>query len=122
MRNSRRWVRADRKRPIRPDSRPASSTNPTTWSDFSEVHTGAGDGFGVMLGSGLGCYDLDHVGDSTARAFIATIPERILFVERSMSGTGVHVFVEAPEGPGRRLPGVERYTRARFIRVTGNLI
>lgn len=79
---------------------------------------------GVMLGGGLGCYDLDHVSDAEARAFLATIPERVLYVERSMSGDGVHVFVEAAESAGTRrvVDGihVERYTRARFIRTTGN--
>ncbi len=122
MTAGRRWVRADGKRPIRPSGHPASSTDPRTWSTYAQVRTGAGDGFGVMLGSGLGCYDLDHVTDDRARAFAATILEPILFTERSMSGTGVHMFVEAPEGPGwkRTLDGlsVERYTRARFIRMT----
>ena len=113
-------MRADRKRPIRPDGRPASSTDSSTWSSFAEVQAGAGDGFGVMLGGGLGCYDLDHVTDAEVAAFVASVPERVLFVERSVSGTGAHVFVEAPEAPGRRRPGVERYTRARFIRTTGD--
>ena len=72
-----------------------------------------------MLGSGLGCYDLDHITDADAAEFIASIPEPVLFAERSVSGHGVHVFIEAPEGPGSRRGGVERYTRARFIRVTG---
>lgn len=115
------WVRADGKRPIRVDGSPASSTGRSSWSSFAEVkRSKAGDGFGVMLGDGLGCYDLDHVSDADARAFIASIPEPVVFVERSMSGLGVHVFVEAPEGPGTRRGGVERYTRARFIRVTGD--
>lgn len=119
MRSARRWTRADGKRPIQSDGRPASSTNPATWASFAEVRDGAGDGVGVMLGGGLGCYDLDHVTDDDARAFVATVPERVVFVERSLSGAGVHVFIEAPEGPGTRRPGVERYTRARFIRTTG---
>lgn len=76
-----------------------------------------------MLGAGLGCYDLDHVSDAEARAFIATVPERVVYAERSMSGAGVHVFVEAAEARGwkRRVGGlsVERYSRQRFIRVTG---
>ena len=75
-----------------------------------------------MLGGGLGCYDLDHVTDDQARRIIDTITEPIIYTERSMSGDGVHVFVEAPEGPGSRSNGIERYTRARFIRVTGNRI
>lgn len=118
-----RWVRADGKRPITTAGRPASSTNPLTWSTYDEVRAStAGDGFGVMLGDGLGCYDLDHVSDTQAREFAATIPEPILFAERSMSGDGVHVFVQAPEAPGRRAVqlgvSIEKYTRARFIRTT----
>jgi len=115
------WARADGKRPIRVDGRPASSTDRSSWASFAEVKRAkAGDGFGVMLGDGLGCYDVDHVSDAAARDFIASIPEPIVYVERSMSGDGVHVFVEADEGPGTRGSGVERYTRARFIRVTGD--
>lgn len=118
-----RWVRAVGKRPVMVDGSPASSTNPATWSSFNAVQRGAGDGFGVMLGGGLGCYDLDQVVEggvlaSWAREFIESIPERVLFMETSMSGTGVHVFVEAVEGRGSRRDGVERYTRSRFIRMT----
>ncbi len=114
-----RWVRAAGKRPITLGGRPASSTDPLTWSTFAAVRASqAGDGFGVMLGGGLGCYDLDHVTDREARAFLASVPEPIVYVERSTSGTGVHVFVAAEEGPGWRRGNVERYTRGRFIRVT----
>ena len=37
-----------------------------------------------------------------------------------MSGDGLHLFVDAPEAPGTKQPGVEFYSRARFIAVTGN--
>jgi len=75
-----------------------------------------------MLGDGLGCYDLDHVSDVVARELIAAIPEPVLYVERSVSGEGFHVFVEADEGVGWKRPPVERYTRGRFIRVTLNMV
>lgn len=114
------WVRAAGKRPLTTDGRAASSTNRRTWSSFHAVQRSrAGDGFGVMVGDGVGVYDLDHVTDAEARAIAATIPEPILFAERSVSGAGVHIFVEAAEGPGTRRGRVERYTRARFIRMTG---
>lgn len=120
----RRWVRADGKRPIMPCGSPASSTDPATWLRFSDVQAGAGDGFGVMLGGGLGCYDLDHcivdgALEGWALQVLDGIPEPVVFTEVSMSGTGLHVFVRAGESPGARRGNVERYTRARFIRVTG---
>lgn len=119
-----RWVRADGKRPIRVDGRPASSTNASTWASFDEVRAGAGDGFGVMLGGGLACWDLDGcftdgVLSERAREILADVSP--IWVERSVSGRGLHVFVEAPEGPGRREGGgVEFYSRSRFILVTGD--
>ncbi len=120
------WTRAAGKRPIRCDGSPASSTDPLTWSSYSAAKVStAGDGFGIMLGEGLGCYDLDHAligGQLTASAsqHLAAITEPILFTEVSRSGNGLHIFVAAAEGPGIRRPGFERYTRKRFIRVTGS--
>lgn len=118
-----RWVRAAGKRPVMPDGSAASSTDPSTWSPFEAVQVGAGDAVGVMLGGGIGAYDLDHVIvggelEPWAREFIEAIPEPVLFMEESMSGTGVHVFIEAAEGRGSRHGQVERYTKSRFIRMT----
>ena len=121
MLNERRWGRAQGKRPIMADGAPASSTNPGTWASFASVQSGAGDGYGFMLGGGIGCYDLDHVSDGEAREIIALIPEEIIFIERSVSGEGVHVFCRMPEGRGTRRGHVERYSRGRFIRVTGRV-
>lgn len=122
-----RFVRAEGKIPMQITGRRASSTNPATWSSFAEVQASSvGDGWGVILGGGLGCYDFDDCLDesgqieSSVREVIEAIPERVLFVERSVSGRGLHVFVEAEEGPGRCRDGIERYTRERFIRVTGD--
>ena len=126
-----RWTRADGKRPVMPSGAPASSTDPSTWSSFSEVQQGAGDGFGFMLGGGIGCIDLDDClspgGELApwARAEIARWQGRVLFMERSMSGSGVHVFVEADERPGQVVGvsgggRVERYFYGRFIRTTGD--
>jgi primase-polymerase (primpol)-like protein len=76
-----------------------------------------------MLGGGLACFDLDHVTDEQARSFIESVSLPVVFVERSVSGTGVHVFVEAGEQAGSRRVvdgvSVEFYSRQRFIRVTG---
>lgn len=118
------WVRRDGKRPITCDGHPASSTDPTTWSTYEDAKASkAGDGLGIMLGDGLACYDLDHCLDGdqldiTARDAVKDLEP--VWVERSMSGDGLHVFVLAPEGRGYRKDGVEFYSRGRFIVVTGD--
>ena len=123
-----RWTRCVGKRPVTVTGRSASSTDPSTWSTFAEVQASSvGDGFGVMLGGGLGCHDLDHALEdgelkSWARDILDGIAERVLYSEVSVSGEGLHVFVEASEGPGRKNQvgdgGHEFYSRARFIRTT----
>lgn len=119
----RRWTRRVGKRPVMVSGKPASSTDPGTWSSFAAVQRGAGDGFGVMLGGGLACWDLDHcleggrVASEAARRVLAEVVP--VWTEVSMSGDGLHVFVLAPEQKAVREPGVEFYSRARFIAVTG---
>lgn len=121
---SKRWVRAVGKRPVMVDGSSASSTNPATWASFAEVQGGAGDGFGVVLdGSGIGCYDFDNCFDGgvlrpAVRDYIDGIAYPIVYVERSVSGNGLHVFVEAEKQRGFRRDGVEFYTWGRFIRTT----
>src|SRR5699024_10487538 len=119
------WVRAVGKRPIMVDGSSASSTDPATWASFAEVQkSGAGDGFGVVLdGSGLGCYDFDDCFDDgvlklAVLDFIAGITYPIVYIERSVSGNGLHVFVETEKQRGFRRDGVEFYTWGRFIRTT----
>ena len=125
MTRVRRWVRAAGKRPITVSGAPASSTDPRTWSTYSEVRkSNAGNGFGVMLdGTGLGCVDIDNClkGDKLegwAHGVLMNVKGPVVFVERSVSGRGVHVFVNMESRPGRRFAGYEVYSRDRFIRVT----
>lgn len=123
MTSARRWVRATGKRPVTTSGAPASSTNPNTWASFKSIQRGAGDGYGVMLGDGLACWDLDHcftggVLEPWAADILSSIASP-LWVEVSVSGSGLHVFVESPEAPGTRNGNVEFYSRERFIRVTG---
>ena len=125
-----RWVRrTSAKRPITTSWQPASSTDPSTWTTYAAAKSSsAGAGLGFVLGDGIGCWDLDHcITDGVlapwAREFIAGFGFPLL-VEVSQSGEGVHVFVEAPEGPGRVIRDGERciefYSTGRYIAVTGN--
>ena len=118
-----RWVRCVGERPITVAGRSASSVDSGTWSAFKSVCGGPGDGFGVMLGDGLACLDLDHCFEGGAltdwaRREIDAI-ESPLWVERSVSGDGVHVFFEG-YGRSSKRGGVEWYFHSRFIRVTGD--
>lgn len=124
-----RWARADGKRPIQPNGQPASTTNPNTWTNYQAVtQSVAGNGYGFMLGDGVVCIDIDHAFTAdgnltpTAQAVVATAPGS--WIERSVSGTGLHIFGAGFERKGRKVmasdgTGVEVYARERFIRMTG---
>lgn len=85
-----------------------------------------GHGLGFVLGEGVGCIDLDGVlvdGGLVPAAvdLLASLPKT--WVEISPSGKGLHVWGLLPEGPGRVMVrdgiSVERYSRGRYITVTG---
>ena len=137
LKNLRRWVRWRRvsrngrttKMPITTVGRPASSTDPKTWTDFPTVsHSPLGDGYGFVLGGGIGCIDLDDCVNNAGS--LSHVAERILalvgptFVEKSPSGRGLQVWIQASESPGRVLEfegqSVEVYTVGRYMTVTGD--
>lgn len=78
-----------------------------------------------MLGDGLACWDLDGVLNADgqlhpdAAEVLRKVGTRALWVERSMSGTGLHVFVNGPERPAQVGKRVSYYSRERFIATTG---
>lgn len=133
LRERDRWVRwvltkDGRKLPLRADrSRAASSTDPRTWTSYAEARDSAvGTGVGFVLGDGVGCIDLDDALDADGNV-ISAVAHAVLranpgaWVEVSMSGRGLHVFGLLDEAPGRRRPGIEIYSRARFIALTGDV-
>lgn len=125
-----RWLRrAAVKRPLTVDGKAGSSTDSRTWSSFEAANASSvGAGLGFVLGDGIGCIDLDHCFEDGklagwATEYINGIADPVLFMEISQSGDGVHVFIEAPEAPGRKIRdgrNIERYTAGRYIAVTGN--
>lgn len=126
-----RWVRRVGKRPVRVNGRAASSTSPGTWATFSEVAASDwGSGFGFMLGDGFACIDLDNAVNEAgrvklwAREVLELLPGGL--VERSLSGTGLHVYGKYKERPGACFAWgdgrVEFYSRARFIAMTGDFL
>lgn len=128
-----RWVRFETtKRPIQANGRAASSTNPATWTDYDTArasNVGAGLGF-VLNGDGLVCLDFDHCFDGANLApWTASLLDRLppTYVERSPSGSGLHVWGFASlDFSGRRVavPGgeVEVYGSVRYMTVTGDAL
>lgn len=114
-----------RKVPLRPDgSGPASVTDRTTWGGYREV-TGRGRRGFVLAGDGIVCLDLDHclVGGRLvpwAGELLDQLPAT--YVERSMSGTGLHVWGRARLSAARVIRDgrhIEVYGTGRYIAVTG---
>lgn len=128
MVNKDRWIRRTAtKRPVTVAGHSASSTNSATWSSYSDASKStAGVSMGFVLGSGVGCIDLDHcitdgVVADWAQEVLDASPET--FIEVSQSGTGLHIFGLLPEMPGRNIrrhgSAVEFYSTGRYIAVTG---
>ena len=109
-------------------SRKASSTDPSTWSDFAmarrTVESGRLPLLGFMLGDGYVGVDLDKCRNAETGATEPWALEIIelldSYAEISVSGTGVHIIAKGALPPGGRRKGpIEMYDRARFFVMTG---
>lgn len=138
MRATPRWVRwtleprGDKltKVPRQLNGRHASVNDPRTWASYGAVRASdLGEGFGWVLGAGIGCIDLDDcIVDGRVQPWAAEIirkyQRRALLVELSWSGEGVHIFMRMKPGAGRRIRdgrNIEVYPpdSGRYIAVTG---
>lgn len=117
--------------------RPASSTDPKTWTTFERAKAaylkGGYDGIGIML-SGNDPFtgiDLDGVRDPVTGKIVKwaqdIIDQLASYTEISPSGTGIHILIHATKPIGSPCsavvrPGekIEVYDHARFFTVTGN--
>ena len=130
LRRLARWIRHRNKVPITVTGRPASSTNPLTWSTYGDARRSVkGDGLGFVLnGDGIVCIDLDHCYDGVptveAQAVLDLFPDT--YVEVSPSGTGLHIWGFASLSKGRRFMvnglSVEVYPSGRYMTVTGKAV
>ncbi len=111
----------------------ADTTNPTTWSSFTEAARAARRRAGLRLGfvftkaGGLVGIDLDDCRDPETGE-IAAWAWRIVrlltsYTEISASGTGLHIIIRAPLPPGRRRRGkIEMYDEGRHFVMTGDTL
>ena len=125
-----RWIRyAPDKRPLKINGHAASSTDPTTWSSYTDAaNSHAGVGLGFVLGDGIGGIDLDHCiidGQLTPAATELVAAHPGSYIEISPSGDGLHIWGTTAAEPGTRrtINGlhIERYSTGRYFTVTGNI-
>ena len=131
LRERPQWCLAGQnKRPLTADGRPASVTDPATWTDFdtasrSAVARGCGIGYVQTADDPYSCIDMD-VKDGTPREALdryqSIIDQFDSYTEHSQSGRGFHVWVRGKIGDGKRRDGVEVYSQARFMICTGNVV
>lgn len=135
LRDLKQWVcvKADSKVPMQTwADRPASSTNPDTWSTFDEavlaVKLGLYDYIGFVFNdNGIVGIDIDD--GYTPDGFVSQLASDIIgvcasYVERSKSDRGFHIFVKGdiPFKGKNNLAGVEIYKSARFFIMTGSVV
>lgn len=111
--------------PLTSRGRPASATDPSTWTSYENVRDMPRQGF-VLNGDGIVCIDLDYCLDD---AGLTPLAEAVLgrcpgaYVEISPSGTGLHVWGRAQMDAGRKFAklggSVEVYPSGRYMTVTG---
>ena len=115
----------------------ASVDKPDTWATFDEAmkfakeHNCEGLSFALDKKSRIVCIDLDHcIADKGMRSELCwdiLNSSSGTYAEKSVSGTGVHVFFKADDvvnGYSKKNDenGIECYDSSKFISMTGNLI
>ena len=129
------WVcsRADSKMPMRAfESRPASSTDPSTWGSFEDAISAVADGKYEYLGfvfhdNGIVGVDIDDGYDT--EGFLSPLAADIIghcksYTEKSKSGRGFHILLRGDlpfKGKNNR-NGVEIYKTARYFIMTGEAL
>lgn len=114
----------------------AKSNAPETWATFDAARRYCErykyEGLTFALTSGITFIDIDHAVDKDTGKILSKDAEELLaafpdtFIERSVSGTGIHILVKGslPADALKRndSKGLEMYDTYRFICMTGNLI
>lgn len=120
------------KPPLQISGRPATSTDPTTWTTFTAAcqgyEQGEFDGIGFALCEGVGIglvgIDLDHCRDADSGEIepraLAIVREIESYTEVSPSGTGLRMLAYGQLPPqGRKRGAIEMYQGERYLTITG---
>ncbi len=114
------------KLPYQTDHRPASSTDPATWTTFEAAveafeRDGFFDGIGFVFHpeSPYAGADIDDVTEERARHWIDRFDS---YTERSPSGNGFHIICKATVPKGTNREEGELYSSGRFFTMTGDVV
>lgn len=119
------------KMPMTVEGKPASSTDPKTWTSYDDVCDALilGDGFdgiGLVLGADVQGIDLDDCRDPVS-GDLSELATEVLdrvdgYAEVSPSGTGIKIFARTNLDGSRtkKEVGVELYREGRYFTVTGH--
>ena len=119
------------KLPMTVDGSAASSTDPSTWTDFDTACDGLimgdYDGLGLVLGADVHGIDLDdcRIPDGSLTALAEEVLDRVQgYAEVSPSGTGIKVFAltNLDQSRTKKAVGVELYLNGRYFTVTGHVL
>lgn len=107
----------------------ASPTNPAEWMPFEKaceyaIRVGGHIGYMLHESDKYICIDLDvkhNTPPEQWERFQKIVETFDSYTERSLSGSGYHVWIEGTLDAGCRRDGVEVYSRERFIICTGNV-
>lgn len=117
----------DTKVPYQTNGKPASSTDPKTWTTFAAA-SGASRNVGFVFTKAAGYVgiDFDRCRDPKSQVTeawaLAIIKELDSYTELSQSGTGWHVIIRGslpPEGRHPQASRVEMYDSSRYFCMTG---
>lgn len=118
------------------NSKFAKCNEPETWVDFETAKRyclkNRYKGLVFALTSGITFIDIDHAIDKTTGAILSEEAKQLMllladtYIEKSVSGTGVHLLVKGslPKNARNRnnKKGLEMYDNNRFICITGDLL
>lgn len=118
------------KMPVTVEGKPASSTDPKTWTTFDDacdaLIMGGFDGIGLVLGEDVQGIDLDDHRDP-ATGLLSELAQEVLervdgYAEVSPSGTGIKLFsrTNLDASRAKKDVGVELYSSGRYFTVTGH--
>jgi hypothetical protein len=122
------------KKPKQASGHNASSTNPKSWSTLDKIEKayrngGSFDGIGFVFTAGdpYVAIDLDHCINEAgtvepwAKKIIDAATREGAYIEKSPSGTGVHIIGRGePLAAGRKRNGAEIYSSGRYFTMTGH--